>query len=192
MQRLYGLRLLLADNVRRTLSNHSIHQRFILVILALQVSGMTRIAIAKIFARRFNTTLKNAYSYVLTELQESLIPAGIIEQDGRIKPVRGPTIFRVQGIPCYCLSNFGLLVASCLDEIEIEDRKNLLYRSLASENISSLEELMVREQLLVHLREYPEFTLELVKNGVSKYLEGQINSPFDILPRRRKGFFMVA
>jgi hypothetical protein len=153
---------------------------------------MTRIAIAKIFARRFNTNLKNAYSHVLTELQESLIPAGIIEQDGSIIPVRGPTVFRIQGIPCYCLTDLGLLVASCLDEIEIEDRKKLLYRSLASENISNLEELMVREELLAHLNDYPEFTLELVKNGVLKYLEGRINSPLDILPRRRKGFFVVA
>jgi hypothetical protein len=153
--------------------------------LAFEVSSMTRGVIAKLFARRFDTTTKNAYSQVLRELQEYLIPAGIVEQQGIIHPVRGPLILRIQGIPCYQLTSLGLLVASCLDEISIDDRTKLLQRYMTAETISNFDELIVREQLLAHLREYPEFTLELIKHGVSQFLEGRIDHPFNIIPRHK-------
>ena len=169
----------------KTLSSRSIHQRFIIMILAFEVSSMTRGAIAKRFARRFGTTTKNAYSQVLKDLQKCLIPGGIVEQEGSIQPSRGPMILQVYGIPCYRLTSLGLLIASCIDEISIDDRIKLLRRYLASESISNFDELIIREQLLAHLREYPEFTLELVKHGASRFLEGRIDHPFDIIPRHK-------
>jgi hypothetical protein len=169
----------------KTSSSRSIHQRFIITTLAFEVSSMTRGAIAKRFARRYGTTTKNAYSQVLMELQKSLIPSGIVEQEGTIQPMRGPLILQVNGIPCFRLTTLGLLIASCIDEISIDDRIKLLQRYLAAESISNFDELIVREQLLAHLREYPEFTLELVKHGASQFLEGRIDHPFDIIPRHK-------
>ena len=183
-QNVYKLRIFVPGK-NKTLSSRSIHQRFIIMTLAFEVSSMTRGAIAKRFARRFGTTTKNAYPQVLMELQKCLIPSGIVEQEGSIQPMRGPLILQVHGIPCYRLTSLGLLIASCIDDISIDDRIKLLQRYLAAESISNFDELIVREQLLAHLREYPEFTLELVKHGASQFLEGQIDHPFDIIPRRK-------
>jgi hypothetical protein len=169
-----------------TLSSRAIYQRFIVLCLGSQVSSMTRGALAKLFAKRFSIHNRTAYGHVLIELQECLIPYKIVEEEGIIPALRGPLILQAEGIPCYRLTKTGSLVYSCLEELNYEERKKALERYLAYENISNIDELIIREQLLVHLGEYPEFTLELVKHGVSQFLDGQISHPFDIVPRHKR------
>lgn len=169
-----------------TLSNRALYQRFIILCLGSQASSMTRGALAKLFAKRFNIHNRTAYGHVLIELQECLMPYKIVEEEGIIPALRGPLIVQEGGIPCYRLTNIGTLIFSCLEELSYEERKKILERYLAYENISDIDELILREQLLLHLAEYPEFTLELVKQGVSQFLDGQISHPFDIVPKHKR------
>jgi hypothetical protein len=168
------------------LSNRALHQRFIIFCLGSHVSSMTRGALAKLFAKRFSIHNRTAYGHVLIELQECLIPYKIVEEEGIIPALRGPLILQEEGIPCYRLTNIGTLIYSCLEELSYEERKKILERYLAYENISDIDELIIREQLLLHLAKYPEFTLELVKQGVSRFLDGHISHPFDIVPKHKR------
>ncbi|MEW6605048.1 MAG: hypothetical protein AB1351_10250, partial [Thermoproteota archaeon] len=132
---------------------------------------------------KFNFTQRIAYDHVSKELEECLVPDGIVEKVESVLSVRGPRIYRIRGVACYSLTFLGLLVATCLDEISLDDRKKLLANLLMTENGSDLiGDYKARKQLLSHLKKYPEFTLDLVKNGVLRFLEGQSHHPLNNIP----------
>jgi len=162
-------------------SSRGLYQRHIIASLALQLSSMTKRAIARLIAQKFNLSLRSAYEHVMIELDRCLIPDGLVEQEGTVPAARGPRVYQINGIPCYRLTELGMLVASSLDEINMEDRKKLFQNYLKSS--AELEEGK-KEQLLYHLKKYPAFTLELVKHGVSQFLEGQIKHPLDVIPQK--------
>jgi hypothetical protein len=161
------------------------YRRFIIFSLALQLSSMTKRALAKLLAQEFGISMRSAYEHVMIELKECLVPDGIVEVAGTVPSVRGPKIYQTKGIPCYRLSSIGILVAAALDEINMDERKKILQRFLTSEDIMlplSLSE-RGRMEILEHLQEYPQFTLELVEKGVSQFLEGKLEHPLDIFQR---------
>lgn len=163
-----------------------LYQRYIISLLALNISSMTKRALAKPLAKEFGVSMRSAYEHVMKELEECLIPDGIVELADTVLSVRGPRIYQTRGISCYCLSTIGILIAAALDEIDIDERKRILQRFLESENVlpQSLSEHSIKEEILDHLQEYPQFTLELVEKGVSQFLEGRLNHPLNIfLPR---------
>lgn len=160
-------------------SSRGLYQRHIIASLALQISSMTKRAIARLVAQKFGLSLRSAYEHVMMELDRCLIPDGIVEQEGTVPAARGPRIYQVNGIPCYRLTDLGMLIASTLDEISIDDRKKLFQHYLMSSG-TKLEEDK-KEQLLYHMKKYPDFTLELMKHGVSRFLEGRIKHPLDII-----------
>jgi hypothetical protein len=162
-----------------------VYQRFIISSLALQLSSMTRRALAKLLAQKFGVSMRSGYEHVMKELEECLIPDGIVEVADTVPSVRGPRIYRTRGIPCYRLSSIGILIAASLDEINIDERKKLLRRFLMSENTltRSLDEHGIKEEILDHLQEYPQFTLELVEKGVSQFMEGRLKHPLDVFLR---------
>lgn len=162
-----------------------VYQRFIISSLALQLSSMTKRALAKLLAREFGVPMRSAYEHVMRELNDCLIPDGIVEIANTIPSDRGPRIYQTKGIPCYRLSRIGLLIAVALDEISIDERKKILQRFLASENTltQAFIERGVKEEILDHLQDYPQFTLEHVEKGVSQFLEGKLKHPLNIFLR---------
>ena len=128
-------------------------------------------------------SLKNAYTHTYIELNESLVPSGIVEQDGVLPASRGPRIFQLNGVPYFRLSALGMLVACSLDEIGINERILLFRQYLDADK--SWQKDSRKEELLSHLQVYPEFTLELLKHGVSQYLEGKVEHPLSVLPTRK-------
>jgi hypothetical protein len=112
----------------KTISRRGIKQRFIICSLGTHVSSMTRGALSKLFAKKFGISAKSAYHYVWKELEESLIPSGIVCECGNLRPIRGSLILQIKGIPYYQLTNFGLLIASSLQELDKEKREELLRR----------------------------------------------------------------
>ncbi|MEM3094926.1 MAG: hypothetical protein QXX64_04740 [Nitrososphaera sp.] len=169
--------------------NRGIYQRLIIASLALHVSSMTRSALAKVIAKKLGITWKNAYNHIMNELNSCLIPSGIVIENGNIPSIRGPRIYQMTGIPCYSLSDIGILVACSLEELDIEVRKSLLQQLLNNNRQRtkvggrSFIDARQREELVAHLQSYPQFTLELVKSGVIKFLEGKIHHPLDIIPK---------
>jgi hypothetical protein len=52
------------------------------------------------------------------ELNDNLVPSGIVEVDGFLPATRGPRVFQMNGVPCFRLSLLGTVVAASLDEID--------------------------------------------------------------------------
>ncbi len=152
--------------------------------MAQQVSSITKRVLAKQMAKKFGMSLRNAYTHAYIELNDSLLPGGIVEQDGVVPATRGPRIFQLTGVPCFCLSRIGTLMACCLEEIRVDKRAQLLRQYLDSDR--SWRQDPRRGELLSHLQAYPDFTLELLKSGAIQYLEGRIDHPLSILPARNK------
>lgn len=167
-----------------TLRKRGVYQRFIIVCMAQQVSSITKRVLAKEMAKKFGMSLRNAYTHTYMELNDSLIPGGVVEQDGAVPATRGPRIFQLNGVPCFRLSGLGMLVACGLEEIDIGERIQLFRQYLNSDR--SWHHDSRRGELLSHLQAYPEFTLELLKHGTAQYLEGKVDHPLSILPTRRK------
>lgn len=72
----------------------------------------TRMGVAKRIAPGGSTKWKNVYSAVMQDIDETLIPLGLVEEAGRIPPRRGPSALRESGIPYYHLTRAGMLVAA--------------------------------------------------------------------------------
>lgn len=167
------------------ISSRGLYQRYIITFLALQIPSMTRRALARPLAIKFNLSLRSAYEHVSIELEKSLVPDGIVERAESVPTDRGPRIYQEEGIQCYRLTNLGMLVASCLDEIGLDDRKRLLRNLLISNGYDDLvPDHNLRRELLSYLEEYPQFTLELVKDGIRKFLDGKLNHPLDSIPKK--------
>src|SRR6267143_934204 len=106
----------------KELTGEAIRQRGIIMHLALETipTRKTRTALAHRLAERNNTTWQNIYSGIFRDLDEILLPLGIVEEAGRLPIKRGPKALQDQGVPYYQLTNSGLLVAASLTEISKE------------------------------------------------------------------------
>ena len=170
------------------LSSHALRQRFILKSLALykeQPLYMTRGNLSTLLAQEFNISKKNAYQYIFKELRTCLIPNQFVEEAGNVLTTKGPRILQRKGIPSYRLTKMGILVTSAFEELEIKKRKELLEDYLISAKFLNIYEFSVNERLIFQLRKYPEFSLESIRQGVLRYIEGRTNHPFDIIRNSR-------
>jgi len=104
------------------LTGEAVRQRRIISHLAREENSllMTRTAISQNIAEKNNTAWKNVYSGVFRDLDEILIPLGIVEEAGRLPLKRGPKALQEKGIPFYHLTNKGFLVALAIDEVKIK------------------------------------------------------------------------
>ncbi len=162
-------------------SSRGIKQSFVIKSLALQTQIMTRNVLAKLFVEKFMVPQPHAYHYVFKELHECLIPNGIVEEAGTIKPQRGSRILQSSGIPYYRLTKLGVLLAMSVDDLTFEERKELLKSYLITTKILNASEIAFCDQLSVHLQKYPEATLEIVKKGAREFINGKIKNPLEII-----------
>src|SRR5437899_13030077 len=112
----------------KELTGEAIRQRGIVMHLALETipTKKTRTAIAHKLAEQNNTTWQNIYSGIFRDLDEILLPLGIVKEGGRLPIKRGPKALQDQGVPYYQLTDSGLLVAASLAEINKERIKIML------------------------------------------------------------------
>ena len=94
------------------LTGEAIRQRSIITILATQENPIekTRTSISKNIANKNKIIWKNLYSGVFRDLDEILIPLGLVIEEGRLPLKRGPKALQEKGIPYYKLTKSGLLV----------------------------------------------------------------------------------
>lgn len=164
----------------KTPSSRGIKQQFIIESLILQ-KNMTRTTLAKTFAERFTIPESHAYHYIFKELHECLIPNGIVEEAGKIKPLRGSRVLQSCGIPCYRLTEIGSILAMSMDNLDIEKRKEILRCYLLSEKILNAHKIALCDKMLRLLEKSPETTLDMVKSGVNQFISGKIKIPFQII-----------
>lgn len=160
------IKVSLLDNIKnnkKELSNEGKRQREILLYLALEhdPESRTRIAIAHALAERFNTRWQNIYSSVFRDIDEVLIPSGIVKEQGRLPPKRGPKALQHEGVPYYALTQAGMLIAACLSDLPNEE--------ILKWCINSMEQEKLREGFSLLLDIAPLLVLRLLKEYVTYY-----------------------
>lgn len=155
-------------------------QRGIVMHLAAEVlpTKKTRTAIAHKLAERNGTTWQNIYSGIFRDLDEILLPLGIVEEAGRLPIKRGPKALQEQGVPYYKLTEGGLLVAASLSELGHE-RLGIINEFFEKNSDSKDKDL--KKSVLTLLDIAPNFVSLLLRRYVESYSEGKIDSlvPFD-------------
>ncbi|MFN3655484.1 MAG: hypothetical protein ACK4TO_09225 [Candidatus Nitrosotenuis sp.] len=168
------------------LTGEALRQRAIIVSLATQSNPAqtTRTAIAQRIAQDSGTVWKNIYSGIFRDLDEILIPLGIVEETGRLPLKRGPKALQEKGVPYYQLTSKGLLVALALDEII--GREKILERFFAQHKDIDGEFV---EQIEILAKFASRFVFSLFKSYVKAYCDGKLE---DLLPFDKRRFLQVS
>ena len=164
------------------LTGEALRQRAIISYLA-QVdasSDKTRTSISQYIAKTNNVVWKNIYSGIFRDLDEILIPLGIVEEEGRLPLKRGPKVLQENGMPYYHLTKKGLLVA--LSIVESGDRESMMNEFFAGEYYDT-EEVPVQEIIIKLQKNAPRFTFSLFEKYTKAYCDGKIPDllPFNIV-----------
>ena len=164
------------------LTGEAVRQRHIISHLARERNSilMTRTAMSQNIAdkNKPKTAWKNVYSGVFRDLDEILIPLGIVKEAGRLPLKRGPKALQENGIPFYNLTNKGFLVALSIDEVK--NKNELLRDFLSSEQI---KDKGLEDSIRILLDISPNFVFSIFENYVKAYCDGKIKDllPFEIL-----------
>lgn len=157
---------------KEQLTGEALRQRAIIIALAEQTNPAqkTRTALSQRIAADNGTEWKNIYSGIFRDLDEILIPLGLVEEEGRLPLQRGPKALQEKGIPHYGLTQKGLLVASSLNEIK--NRKNILKRFFS---VSTQKEKEFQEIILKLAEITPRFTYSIFEKYVRAYCNERLS-----------------
>lgn len=163
------------------LTGEAMRQRGIITHLVTETlpTRKTRTAIAHNLAEKNGTTWQNIYSGIFRDLDEILLPLGIVEEGGRLPIKRGPKALQDQGVPYYQLTDSGLLVAASVSELA---KERIRIMNEFFERNSSTKEKDLRRSITTLLDVAPNFVSLLLRKYVESYSEGKIDKllPFDI------------
>jgi len=161
------------------LTGEAIRQRNIIIHLAQQNNStlMTRTAMAQNIAEKNGLLWKNIYSGVFRDLDEILIPLGIVIEAGRLPLKRGPKALQEKGIPFYKLTKNGFLVALSIDELE--NKKIVLDNFLSKSEIKDKEFV---DAIKILVKVSPKLTYSIFEIYVNAYCNGKLKNllPFSI------------
>ena len=137
---------------------------------------MTRTAIAQNIAKKNNLLWKNLYSGVFRDLDEILIPLGIVVEAGRLPLKRGPKALQEKGVPYYQLTPEGLLVVLSIDDFD--QKESVLNEFLSKAEIKEEFGNIIRTLIKIS----PKFTYSMFEIYVRSYCEGRLENllPFSI------------
>ena len=139
-------------------------------------ASKTRTAISQTIAEENNILWKNIYSGVFRDLDEILIPLGIVEEEGRLPLKRGPKVLQENGMPYYRLTKKGLLVALSISDTG--DRDLMMNEFFAGEYYDT-EEVPIQEMITKLQKTAPKFTFSLFEKYTKAYCDGKMS---DLLP----------
>ncbi len=147
-------------------------QRGIIAHLATEASPemKTRTSIAHTIADKSGMLWQNIYSGIFRDLEEILIPLGVVREGGRLPLRRGPKALQQEGVPYYELTDAGLLVASSLEDLG-ESRTKILERYLTG---GAPDQEEFRKGMLVLLKTTPSLALKIVKECILAYGQGSL------------------
>ena len=139
-------------------------------------ASKTRTAISQTIAEENNILWKNIYSGVFRDLDEILIPLGIVEEEGRLPLKRGPKVLQENGMPYYRLTKKGLLVALSISDTG--DRDLMMNEFFAGEYYDT-EEVPIQEMITKLQKTAPKFIFSLFEKYTKAYCNGKMS---DLLP----------
>ena len=164
---------------REQLTGEAIRQRHIISHLAREDTSTltTRTAIAQNIAKKNDLLWKNIYSGVFRDLDEILIPLGIVTEAGRLPLKRGPKALQESGIPYYQLTTKGLLVALSIDDF---DRKDSVLNEFLSN--AEIKEKEFADTIKTLVKISPKFTYLMFEIYVKAFCEGKLKNllPFSV------------
>jgi hypothetical protein len=152
-------------------------QRGIIAHLAIEQSPefRTRTSIAHVIAKKHGILWQNIYSGIFRDLDEALIPSGVIKEGGRLPLRRGPRALQLEGVPFYELTESGLLVASSIEELG-DDRVNILEKYLGSLPAKDNTETSIIDGLLLLIKKAPGLAFKIVNEYIYAYSSGLIDN----------------
>lgn len=152
-------------------------QRGIIAHLALEQSPelRTRTSIAHAIAKQHGILWQNIYSGIFRDLDEVLIPAGVVREGGRLPLRRGPKALQLEGVPFYELTDAGMLVASSVEELG-DKRMKLLQSYVSSLPASDTSSRTMKEGMLFLISAAPSFVTKIINEYIYAYSTGVIDS----------------
>ena len=162
------------------LTGEANRQRSILASLASQSNPIdrTRTSISQQIAEENGIIWKNIYSGIFRDLDEILIPLGLVAEEGRLPLKRGPKALQEKGIPYYHLTAKGKIAVLAINEIIGREK---ILQELVNQSISPEREQFQRLEELCRFA--PRFTFHIFEKYVKSYCEGEIEklAPFSLL-----------
>ncbi len=164
---------------RAELTGEAIRQRSIISHLATadNSAARTRTSISQRIAKENGILWKNIYSGIFRDLDEILLPLGIVKEAGRLPLKRGPKALQEKGVPFYELTKEGLLVALSLNGVV--EREEILKKFLTkiSKDENEFTEILQKLTKIV-----PRFTYDLFEKYIKAFCEGKLKKmlPFTI------------
>ncbi len=161
------------------LTGEASRQRSIIAHLATATNSAarTRTGISQRIAEENGIVWKNIYSGIFRDLDEILIPLGLVREAGRLPLKRGPKALQEKGVPFYDLSLEGMLIALSLKEII--GREEILKQFFLK---AKIEEKEFQEILQKLASVVPRFTYSIFEKYSQAYCEGKLEKllPFSI------------
>jgi len=160
---------------RNKFTGEAKRQRGIIAHLAMEVGPelKTRTSIAHAIAKTNGILWQNIYSGIFRDLDEVLIPSGVVKEGGRLPLRRGPRALQQEGMPYYELTDAGLLVASSLQELG-DFRIKLLEKYLNTLSNTDPNQKVLKDGILLLLKIAPSFVFKIVKEYIMSYSRGLI------------------
>jgi hypothetical protein len=161
---------------RNKFTGEAKRQRGILAHLASEQSPelRTRTSIAHFIANKHGILWQNIYSGIFRDLDEVLIPSGVVKEGGRLPLRRGPRALQLEGVPFYELTEAGLVVASCIEEID--DRMRLLKDYIRTIPYTDSDESTMFKGMLLLMDIAPAFISKIINEYIYAYTTGVIQS----------------
>ena len=152
-------------------------QRGIIAHLATEQSPelRTRTSIAHAIAKEHGILWQNIYSGIFRDLDEVLIPAGVVKEGGRLPLRRGPRALQLEGVPFYELTDTGMLVASAIDELS-DKRMKLLQSYIGSLPAGDASSRAMKEGMLFLISAAPSFVSKIIGEYIYAYSTGAIDA----------------
>mgnify|MGYP001350125648 CR=1 FL=1 len=164
---------------REELTGEALRQRSIIAHLATTTNSAarTRTGISQRIAKENGIVWKNIYSGIFRDLDEILIPLGLVREAGRLPLKRGPKALQEKGVPFYELTQEGILIALSLNEIVGREEILKQFFSIAKIEEKEFQEILQKLAIIV-----PRFTYSLFEKYSKGYCEGKLEKllPFSI------------
>ena len=158
-------------------TGEAMRQRGIIAHLATEQSPelRTRTSIAHAIAKKHDILWQNIYSGIFKDLEDILIPSGIVRIGGRLPLRRGPRALQLEGVPFYELTEAGLLVASCIEELGA-NRMKLLESYISSIQTGDQSQMVMCMGILLLIRMTPCFVSKIINEYIHAYSRGLIEN----------------
>ena len=152
-------------------------QRGIMIHLALEKNPelRTRTSIAHAIAKNNGILWQNIYSGIFKDLDEVLIPSGVVKEGGRLPLRRGPKALQLEGVPFYELTETGILAASSIEELG-NSRIKILESYFNNMNVSASSNDVMKKSILLLLNTIPSFVIKIITAYIYAYSTGEIDT----------------